>query len=97
MKQKCSVRFFRTASKLTFFCPRNSIILWYKLVNFGVTMEELFDGQLSFTDIDAEKFLQVRRAHADRRVNAMDRLTDDVRKLFKTSIFERWGKQFCLN
>ena len=41
-------------------------------------MEELFDGQLSFADIDAEKFLQVRRAHADRRVNAMDRLTDDV-------------------
>ena len=21
----------------------------------------------------------------------------DVRKLFKTPIFERWGKQFCLN
>ena len=41
-------------------------------------MEEIFDGQLSFADIDAEKFLQVRRAHADRRVNAMDRLTDDV-------------------
>ena len=41
-------------------------------------MEELFDGQLSFADIEAEKFLQVRRAHADRRVNAMDRLTDDV-------------------
>ena len=41
-------------------------------------MEELFDGQLSFADLDAEKFLQVRRAHADRRVNAMDRLTDDV-------------------
>ena len=41
-------------------------------------MEELFNGQLSFADIDAEKFLQVRRAHADRRVNAMDRLTDDV-------------------
>ena len=29
-------------------------------------------------DIDAEKFLQVRRAHADRRVNAMERLTDDI-------------------
>ncbi|MEI2996737.1 MAG: hypothetical protein V8T25_01270 [Sutterella wadsworthensis] len=41
-------------------------------------MEELFNGQLSFADIDAEKFLHVRRAHADRRVNAMDRLTDDV-------------------
>ena len=41
-------------------------------------MEELFDSQLSFADIDAEKFVQVRRAHADRRVNAMDRLTDDV-------------------
>ena len=41
-------------------------------------MEELFNGQLSFADIEAEKFLQVRRAHADRRVNAMDRLTDDV-------------------
>ena len=41
-------------------------------------MEELFDGQLSFADIDAEKFLQVRRAHADRRVNAMERLTDDI-------------------
>ena len=38
-------------------------------------MEELFNGQLSFADIDAEKFLHVRRAHADRRVNAMDRLT----------------------
>ena len=63
---------------MLFFCPRNSIILWYKLVKFGVTMEEIFDGQLSFADIDAEKFLQVRRAHADRRVNAMDRLTDDV-------------------
>ena len=43
-----------------------------------MAIEELFDGQLSFADIDAEKFLQVRRAHADRRVNAMDRLTDDV-------------------
>ena len=41
-------------------------------------MEELFNGQLSFADIDAEKFLHVRRAHADRRVNAMDRLTDDA-------------------
>ena len=41
-------------------------------------MKELFNGQLSFADIDAEKFLHVRRAHADRRVNAMDRLTDDV-------------------
>ena len=41
-------------------------------------MEELFNGQLSFADIDAEKFLHVRRVHADRRVNAMDRLTDDV-------------------
>jgi len=41
-------------------------------------MEKLFNGQLSFADIDAEKFLHVRRAHADRRVNAMDRLTDDV-------------------
>ena len=41
-------------------------------------MEELFNGQLSFADIDAEKFLQIRRTHADRRVNAMDRLTDDV-------------------
>ena len=41
-------------------------------------MEELFNGQLSFADIDAEKFLHVRRAHADRHVNAMDRLTDDV-------------------
>ena len=60
-------------------------------------MEELFNGQLSFADIEAEKFLQIRRTHADRRVNAMDRLTDDLRKLFKTPIFERWGKQFCLN
>ena len=41
-------------------------------------MEELFNGQLSFADIEAEKFLQIRRSHADRRVNAMDRLTDDV-------------------
>ena len=41
-------------------------------------MEELFNGQLSFADIEAEKFLQIRRIHADRRVNAMDRLTDDV-------------------
>ena len=41
-------------------------------------MGELFNGQLSFADIDAEKFLHVRRAHADRRVNAMDRLTDDA-------------------
>ena len=43
-----------------------------------MAIEELFNGQLSFADIDAEKFLHVRRAHADRRVNAMDRLTDDV-------------------
>ena len=42
-------------------------------------MEELFNGQLSFADIEAEKCLQIRRTHADRRVNAMDRLTDDVR------------------
>mgnify|MGYP000856481931 FL=1 len=42
-------------------------------------MEELFNGQLSFADIEAEKFLQIRRTHADRRVNAMDRLTNDVR------------------
>ncbi len=41
-------------------------------------MEELFNGQLSFADIEAEKFLQIRRTHADRRVNAMDCLTDDV-------------------
>ena len=41
-------------------------------------MEELFNGQLSFADIEADKFLQIRRTHADRRVNAMDRLTDDV-------------------
>ena len=41
-------------------------------------MAELFNGQLSFADIEAEKFLQIRRTHADRRVNAMDRLTDDV-------------------
>ena len=41
-------------------------------------MEGLFNGQLSFADIEAEKYLQLRRAHADRRVNAMDRLTDDV-------------------
>ena len=40
-------------------------------------MEELFNGQLSFADIEAEKFLQIRRTHADRRVNAMDRLTDE--------------------
>ena len=40
-------------------------------------MEELFNGQLSFADIEAEKFLQIRRIHADRRVNAMDRLTDE--------------------
>ena len=33
---------------------------------------------MSFADIEAEKFLQIRRIHADRRVNAMDRLTDDV-------------------
>ena len=33
---------------------------------------------MSFADIEAEKFLQIRRTHADRRVNAMDRLTDDV-------------------
>ena len=42
------------------------------------SMEELFNGQLSFADIEAEKCLQIRRTHADRRVNAMDRLTDDV-------------------
>ena len=42
-------------------------------------MKKLFDGQLSFADIEAEQFLQIRRTHADRRVNAMDRLTDDVR------------------
>jgi len=42
-------------------------------------MEELFNGQLSFADIEAEQFLQIRWTHADRRVNAMDRLTDDVR------------------
>ena len=41
-------------------------------------MGELFNGQLNFADIEAEKYLQLRRAHADRRVNAMDRLTDDV-------------------
>ena len=57
-------------------------------------MEELFNGQLSFADIEAEKFLQIRRTHADRRVNAMDRLTDDLRKLFKTPISERWGSRF---
>ena len=40
--------------------------------------KELFNGQLSFADIEAEQFLQICRTHADRRVNAMDRLTDDV-------------------
>ena len=52
-------------------------------------MEELFNGQLSFADIEAEKFLQIRRTHADRRVNAMDRLTDDLRKLFKSTLNNR--------
>ena len=45
---------------------------------FRVLLKSFLNGQLSFADIDAEKFLHVRRAHADRRVNAMDRLTDDV-------------------
>ena len=64
--------------KCCFFCPNNSIILWCRLNKLSMAIEELFNGQLSFADIDAEKFLHVRRAHADRRVNAMDRLTDDV-------------------
>lgn len=39
-------------------------------------MEEVFNGQLSFSDIEAEKYLEFRRSHADRRINAMDRLDD---------------------
>ena len=50
-------------------------------------MEELFNGQLSFADIEAEKILQIRRTHADRRVNAMDRLTDDV----INELIQLWG------
>ena len=64
--------------KMVFFCHQNSIILLCWRLRSCNAMEELFNGQLSFADIDAEKFLHVRRAHADRRVNAMDRLTDDV-------------------
>lgn len=79
IEQNCSVRFFLyNIKKWCFFCHQNSIILLCRRLRSCNAMEELFNGQLSFADIDAEKFLHVRRAHADRRVNAMDRLTDDV-------------------
>lgn len=39
-------------------------------------MEEIFNDQLSFADLDADKYLEFRRSHADRRINAMDRLDD---------------------
>ena len=63
---------------MLFFCQCNSKILTRCRSQSRCSMEELFNGQLSFADIEAEKFLQIRRTHADRRVNAMDRLTDDV-------------------
>ena len=43
------------------FCHQNSIILLRWRLRSCSAMEELFNGQLSFADIDAEKFLQVRR------------------------------------
>ena len=41
-------------------------------------MEEIFSYQLSFTDIEADKYIEYRRSHADPRIHAMDRLTDEV-------------------
>ena len=78
MEQKCSVQFFLTTPGGAVFYQHNSKILLWSHSQSGCSMEELFNGQLSFADIEAEKFLQIRRTHADRRVNAMDRLTDDV-------------------
>ena len=42
-----------------------------------VAIEEIFSYQFSFADIEAEKYIEYRRSHADPRIHAMDRLTDD--------------------
>ena len=71
MEQKCSVQFFLTTPGGAVFYQHNSKILLWSHSQSGCSMEELFNGQLSFADIEAEKFLQIRRTHADRRVNAI--------------------------
>ena len=43
-----------------------------------VAIEEIFSYQFSFADIEAEKYIEYRRSHADPRIHAMDRLTNDV-------------------
>jgi len=43
-----------------------------------VAIEEIFSYQFSFADIEADKYIEYRRSHADPRIHAMDRLTDDV-------------------
>lgn len=43
-----------------------------------VAIEEIFSYQFSFADIEADKYIEYRRPHADPRIHAMDRLTDDV-------------------
>ena len=43
-----------------------------------MTIEEIFSYQFSFADIEADKYIEYRRSHADPRIHAMDRLTDDV-------------------
>ena len=42
-----------------------------------VAIEEIFSYQFSFADIEADKYIEYRRSHADPRIHAMDRLTDD--------------------
>lgn len=43
-----------------------------------VAIEEIFSYQFSFADIEADKYIEYRRSHADPRIHAMDRLTNDV-------------------
>ena len=52
-------------------------------------MEELFNGQLSFADIEAEKFLQIRRTHAEEALQNPHLWTMGEADLFKRVTFDQ--------
>lgn len=64
-----------------------------------VAIEEIFSYQFSFADIEADKYIEYRRSHADPRIHAMDRLTDDgVDELVKLCLpfSHRECQDFCV-
>ena len=59
------------------------------LLPICVQSEETFRGHLLLTFLSTVIMRQIQQLGK--------KLNLDLGKLFKTPIFERWGKQFCLN